>query len=146
MTDQDAAAAAQREAGLIAMGALDEHVVSIHTGLPPDWVVQLVELHNRRFAAGEGRICEHLAAEVQAGRHVGVEAVAHIAAWMPGHMACTRCAGSGIFAPDDLTENQTCDVCREHSPGTLMQGLYQSDATIIHYGVCFACHLIGADG
>lgn len=145
MKDPDAAAAAQLEAGLIAMGALDEHVVSAQTGHPPEWVVKMLELHNQRFAAGEGALCPHLAEAARAGLHIGVEAMANLAAWMPGHMACTPCTAGGIFAPDDQVENETCDVCREHSPGALMQGLYQGGATIIHYGVCFACHMTGAD-
>lgn len=138
----DQAEAAAREVAMGVTTAPDTVVLEVSEGRAPAWLVKALARHNQLVNDGEAYACPHLADHPD---RLGVEVVTHLAVWAPGRMACTDCTAEGIFGQDlDEVENQTCDICRS-TGGTIVMGLYQSDAWIIHYGLCLVCHFTKAD-
>lgn len=138
----DQAEAAAREVAMAVTTAPDTVVLEVGETAAPQWLLNALARHNQLVRAGQAHACPHLAHHP--GR-LGLEVVTHLAAWAPGYMACTECTAEGIFGQDlDEVENQTCDICRS-TGSKIVMGLYQSDAWIIHYGLCLVCHFTKAD-
>lgn len=137
MTDPDrwrAATVAAREWAVV-----DSHEPDArdHTYLPtpPAWLQRVaaahqVALHTRPM------VCRHLD---------DTPTVAHICAWRPGAVCCTRCANTGALdALATLAQALTCDVCGH--PGTfttIAAGRAQVGPFVVHFSVHDDCAITG---